>query len=192
MRAPTSPLSSGSLLDAARVALAADRRAWLRTAAAGGLTLALASCGFRLRGAFQLPFSSLRSNLSERSEIGRELRAQLQASGVRLVEPAMAGQSQPPADIELTVLQEQRERAVVGITSIGQVRELQLRVRFKFRVRSGQGRDLIDDLELLQERDLSYDEALVLGKQAEEELLYREMQSDIVRQLMRRLASLQP
>ena len=120
------------------------------------------------------------------------LRAQLQASGVRLVEPAMAGQSQPPADIELTVLQEQRERAVVGITSIGQVRELQLRVRFKFRVRSGQGRDLIDDLELLQERDLSYDEALVLGKQAEEELLYREMQSDIVRQLMRRLASLQP
>ena len=156
------------------------------------LAVTLAGCGFRLRGAFQLPFSRLRSNLSERSEIGRELRAQLQASGVRLVEPAMAGQSQPPADIELTVLQEQRERAVVGITSIGQVRELQLRVRFKFRVRSGQGRDLIDDLELLQERDLSYDEALVLGKQAEEELLYREMQSDIVRQLMRRLASLQP
>ena len=122
----------------------------------------------------------------------RELRAQLQASGVQLVEPATTGQSQPPADIELTVLKEQRERAVVGITSIGQVRELQLRVRFKFRVRSGKGRDLIDDLELLQERDLSYDEALVLGKQAEEELLYREMQSDIVRQLMRRLAALQP
>ena len=190
MRAPTSPLSSGSLPASEPRVL--GRRDWLRAAAAGGLTLALAGCGFRLRGAFQLPFSSLRSNLSERSEIGRELRAQLQASGVQLVEPAAPGQSQPPADIELTVLQEQRERAVVGITSIGQVRELQLRVRFKFRVRSGQGRDLIDDLELLQERDLSYDEALVLGKQAEEELLYREMQSDIVRQLMRRLASLQP
>ena len=97
-----------------------------------------------------------------------------------LVEPALAGQLQAPAEVELTVLNEQRERAVVGITSIGQVRELQLRVRFKFRVRSGKGRDLIDDLELLQERDLSYDEALVLGKQAEEELLYREMQSDSV------------
>ncbi len=184
MRAPTSPLSSGSVL-------AADRRAWLRAAAAGGLTLALAGCGFRLRGALQLPFASLRSNLSQQSEIGRELRAQLQASGVQLVEPATAGQLQSPADVELTVLTEQRERAVVGITSIGQVRELQLRVRFKFRVRSGKGRDLIDDLELLQERDLSYDEALVLGKQGEEELLYREMQSDIVRQLMRRLAALQ-
>jgi LPS-assembly lipoprotein len=199
MRAPTSHPPSGSLLaadadadaDAAALAVGVDRRAWLRAAAAGGLTLALAGCGFRLRGALQLPFASLRSNLSEQSEIGRELRAQLQASGVQLVEPALAGQLQSPAEVELTVLNEQRERAVVGITSIGQVRELQLRVRFKFRVRSGQGRDLIDDLELLQERDLSYDEALVLGKQAEEELLYREMQSDIVRQLMRRLAALQ-
>lgn len=193
MRAPTSHPPSGSLLaaDAAALAVGVDRRAWLRAAAAGGLTLALAGCGFRLRGALQLPFASLRSNLSEHSEIGRELRAQLQASGVQLVEPALAGQLQAPAEVELTVLNEQRERAVVGITSIGQVRELQLRVRFKFRVRSGKGRDLIDDLELLQERDLSYDEALVLGKQAEEELLYREMQSDIVRQLMRRLAALQ-
>lgn len=193
MRAvPTSPLSSASPQAGQPAALPVERRAWLRAAAAGALTLGLAGCGFRLRGALKLPFASLRSNLSERSEIGRELRAQLQASGVQLVEPATIGQSQPPADIELTVLKEQRERAVVGITSIGQVRELQLRVRFKFRVRSGKGRDLIDDLELLQERDLSYDEALVLGKQAEEELLYREMQSDIVRQLMRRLAALQP
>ncbi|MYZ51965.1 LPS assembly lipoprotein LptE [Malikia spinosa] len=194
MRAPTSHPPSGSLLaaDAAALAVGVDRRAWLRAAAAGGLTLALAGCGFRLRGALQLPFASLRSNLSEHSEIGRELRAQLQASGVQLVEPALAGQLQAPAEVELTVLNEQRERAVVGITSIGQVRELQLRVRFKFRVRSGKGRDLIDDLELLQERDLSYDEALVLGKQAEEELLYREMQSDIVRQLMRRLAAIRP
>lgn len=194
MRAPTSHPLSGSLLaaDAAALAVGVDRRAWLRAAAAGGLTLALAGCGFRLRGALKLPFASLRSNLSEHSEIGRELRAQLQASGVQLVEPALAGQLQAPAEVELTVLNEQRERAVVGITSIGQVRELQLRVRFKFRVRSGKGRDLIDDLELLQERDLSYDEALVLGKQAEEELLYREMQSDIVRQLMRRLAAIRP
>ena len=185
--APTSPLSSASLQAGQPAALPVERRAWLR--AAGALTLGLAGCGFRLRGALKLPFASLRSNLSERSEIGRELRAQLQASGVQLVEPATTGQSQPPADIELTVLKEQRERAVVGITSIGQVRELQLRVRFKFRLRSGKGRDLIDDTELLQERDLSYDEALALGKQAEEELLYREMQSDIVRQLMRRLAA---
>ena len=168
---------------------AAGRRDWLRATAAASLALGLGGCGFRLRGALQLPFSSLRTNLSERSEIGRELRAQFAASGVQVIGPAPAGQPPQPVDVELTVLTEQRERVVVGVTAIGQVRELQLRVRFKFRLRSGKGRDLIDDTELLQERDLSYDEALALGKQAEEELLYREMQSDIVRQLMRRLAA---
>ena len=165
------------------------RRAWLRLAGAGALALGLGGCGFRLRGALELPFASLRSNLPQRSEIGRELRTQLQLNGVRLVDPAPPDQPQRPADVEFTVLSEQRERAVVGVTATGLVRELQLRVRFKFRLRSGQGRDLIDDTELLQERDLSYDEALALGKEQEEALLYREMQSDIVRQLMRRLAA---
>jgi len=178
-------------VDAARLSAfpPADRRAWLRATVAASLALGLSGCGFRLRGAIQLPFSSLRTNLSERSEIGRELRMQLAASGVQLLGPAPAGQPPQPVDVELTVLTEQRERAVVGVTATGQVRELQLRVRFKFRVRSGKGRDLIDDTELLQERDLSYDEALALGKQVEEDLLYREMQSDIVRQLLRRLAA---
>lgn len=168
---------------------AADRRAWLRTAVAASLAFGLGGCGFSLRGPTRLPFASLRTNLSDRSEIGRELRAQLAASGVQLLGAAPAGQPQQPADVELTVLTEQRERVVVGVTALGQVRELQLRVRLKFRVRSGRGRDLIDDTELLQERDLSYNEALALGKQVEEELLYREMQSDTVRQLMRRLAA---
>ena len=187
--APISSLSSGAPLAAQSVALPVERRSCLRAAAAGALMLGLTGCGFRLRGALQLPFTSLRTNLAERSEIGRELRLQLAASGVKVIGPALAGQPPEPADVELTVLAEQRERAVVGVTSIGQVRELQLRVRFKFRLRSGKGRDLIDDTELLQERDLSYDEALALGKQVEEDLLFREMQSDTVRQLMRRLAA---
>ncbi|MEN9904115.1 MAG: hypothetical protein RLZZ555_680 [Pseudomonadota bacterium] len=176
-RLPASPLPT------------AGRRAWLGATLAAALTLGLGGCGFRLRGPTRLPFASLRTNLSERSEIGRELRAQLAASGVQVLGPTPPGQPPQPADVELTVLTEQRERVVVGMTAIRQVRELQLRTRFKFRLRSGKGRDLIDDTELLLERDLSYDEALALGKQVEEELLYREMQSDIVRQLMRRLAA---
>ena len=171
---------------------AGARRAWLRLALAGGLTLGLDACGFRLRGALPMPFATLRTNLSERSGLGRELRAQLAASGVRVLPaaPTRPDEAPEPADVVLDVLTEQRERAVVGMTATGQVRELQLRLRLRFRVRSGRGRDLIPETELLQERDLSYDEALVLGKQSEEELLYRDMQLDTVRQLMRRLASI--
>ena len=90
----------------------------------------------------------------------------------------------------LQVLIDQRERAVVGQTAAGQVRELQLRQRFTFRVGTPLGQELIAETELLEERDLSFSENLVLGKEAEEALLYRDMEQNIARQLLYRLAAL--
>jgi LPS-assembly lipoprotein len=42
---------------------------------------------------------------------------------------------------------------------------------------------------LLQQRDISYSETIALAKEAEEALLYRNMQTDLVQQLLRRLAA---
>jgi LPS-assembly lipoprotein len=170
----------------------ASRRLLLRSLVLGGTTAGLASCGFRLRGPLQLPFVTVRSNLSN-TDVGRALRAELLASGARFVEspavlPGQPPQPPEPVDIVLEVLQDQRERVVVGVTSRGELRELTLRYRFKFRVRTDRGRDLITDTELLQERELSFSEALTAGKELEEGLLYRDMQNDIVRQVLRRLS----
>ena len=85
---------------------------------------------------------------------------------------------------------EQREKVVVGMSATGQVREFQLRTRLKFRLRTPQGKELIPETELLQQRDISFNESAVLAKESEENLLYRDMQSDIVQQLMRRLAAI--
>ena len=87
-------------------------------------------------------------------------------------------------------LPQEREKIVVGLNSSGQVREFQLRTRIRFRLRSTQGRELIPETELLQQRDITFSEAAALAKEAEEALLYRDMQTDLVRQLMRRLAAL--
>jgi LPS-assembly lipoprotein len=78
---------------------------------------------------------------------------------------------------------------VVGVNASGQVREFQLRVRVRFQLRTPQGRELIAPTEILQQRDISFNESAVLAKEAEEALLYRDMQTDIVQQLMRRLAA---
>jgi LPS-assembly lipoprotein len=71
------------------------------------------------------------------------------------------------------------------------VRELQLRVKFDFQVQTPGGRELIPRAELLLQRDLSYRETAALAKEQEEAELFREMQSDVVRQVLRRLASIQ-
>ena len=75
------------------------------------------------------------------------------------------------------------------LNSSGQVREFQLRLRFSFRLRTLAGRELIPASEIALQRDISFNESAVLAKEAEEALLYRDMQSDVVQQVMRRLAA---
>lgn len=158
-----------------------------RTMAVWGLVAALTGCGFQLRQAPDFAFKSLYTNLAPTSVMGVELKRQLIAAGnVVLVTEASQIQT---AQVVLDVLQEQREKTVVGVSASGQVREFQLRLRVKFRLHTPQGKELISETELLQQRDLSFNEAVVLAKEAEEALLYRNMQSDIVQQLMRRLAA---
>ena len=93
------------------------------------------------------------------------------------------------AQVILDIVREQRERVVVGISSTGQVRELQLRIRLVFKIRTPQGDELVPETEMLQKRDISFNETAVLAKEAEEALLYRDMQTDLVQQLLRRLAA---
>ena len=77
-------------------------------------------------------------------------------------------------------------------TSAGQVRELQLRVRFEFQLSSPGGRQLIPPTELLLSRDMSYSETFALAKAQEETELVAAMQADVVQQVLRRLTQVNP
>ena len=176
----------------------ATRRTWLRGLLVGGLAAAaLPGCGFRLRGAdLRFAFATLRLQAPADSDVLQSLRAQLRAAGVTVLEaggpppaPAAAPSPAPAADVILQVLQDQRERVVVGTTAAGQVRELALRRRLRFALRTPSGRELIPATELFQERELSFSETVVLGKEAEEALLFDDMRTAIVRQLLVRLAA---
>lgn len=145
----------------------------------------LAGCGFQLRGSQSFVFSSIAINPHPGGAVAQELRRSLGAT-VRVLE---ANQPLSQAQVVLDVLGEQREKTVVGVNSSGQVRELQLRIRVKFRLNTPQGKELIIEDEILQQRDISYNESAALAKEAEEALLYQDMQTDIVQQILRRLAS---
>jgi len=148
-------------------------------------TLALAGCGFKLRGSQNFPFSSIAVMPHPGGAVAIELRRSF-GGAVRVLAP---DEPLDQAQMVIDILQEQREKTVVGVNSSGQVREFQLRIRVRFRVRTPQGKELVPDTEILQQRDISFNESAVLAKEAEEALLYRDMQTDIVQQLMRRLAA---
>ena len=143
-------------------------------------------------------FDSLVMNAPDSSPLAAELGRSLAADGrwrclrhgaaPPAAAPPRRGRARNQVIFDLP--QELREKVVVGLNSSGQVREFQLRTRIRFRLRTPQGRELIPETELLQQRDITFNEAAALAKEAEEALLYRDMQTDLVRQLMRRLAAL--
>ncbi len=158
------------------------RRLLLSLSAAAALG---SGCGFALRRAPELSFSTVAlAGFAPRSPLGDELRRQLQASATtRVVE------SPDRAEVVLEALLDAHEKAVVASTAFGQVRELQLRSRLRFRLRTPGGRELIAPSEIVLSRDMSYRESAALAKEEEEDLLYRAMDADIAQQVLRRLAA---
>lgn len=147
----------------------------------------LAGCGFRLRGVPEFAFSSLYIAAPTGSSLARELQRTLDGSGSQLKVLRNAADL-PTAQVVIDLLSEQRDRVVVGQNASGQVREVQLRLRVKFRLRTQGSVELIPETEIQQQRDMTYSETQALSKEAEEALLYRNMQTDIVQQLLRRLS----
>ena len=163
------------------------QRRFLLTLTAGAAALTLGGCGFELRKAPNFPFKTLFSPFPETSPLGVELKRSLQSNGnVQVINDV---RQIDKADVILDILSEVREKVVVSRNAAGLVREFQLRIRFRFTLRTPQGKQLISNAEILQQRDISFNESAVLAKETEEALLYREMQSDIVQQIMRRLAA---
>ena len=160
-----------------------ERRRLLLALASVGGSLTLGGCGFDLRQPARVSFSSIALvGFARRSPLADELKRQLKKQVPVLDAP-------DKAEVVLQALDDVREKSVVASTAAAQVRELQLRLKFNFRARTPGGRELIPRAELLVSRDLSYSETAALAKEHEEAELYREMQSDIVAQVLRRLAA---
>lgn len=146
----------------------------------------LAGCGYHLRNSQEFVFQTIAIAPAPGGTVAPELARYF---GDKLV-PPVAAPGQRAAQVVLEIPQELREKNVVAVNASGQVRELQLKLRVKFSVRSQQGREIIATTEITQQRDISFNESSALAKEAEEVLLYRDMQADIVQQLMRRLAAI--
>jgi LPS-assembly lipoprotein len=145
----------------------------------------LVGCGFKLRTTQALPFATIAVTPEKTAGVAGDTARYLGA----MVRPVAPGSGGELPEVILDILEDSREKLVVGVNSSGQVREYELRMRISFRLRSPTGPELIAPSVIEQHRSISFNESAVLAKEAEEVLLYRDMQSDIVQQLLRRLAA---
>jgi len=148
--------------------------------------LVLAGCGFQLRGTATLPFETLYMAPVSAAGVALDLRRNIRSgTNTSLVDDPKKAE----ALLELTG--ETREKIILSLAATGRVREYQLRYRVGFRVHDGKGGEFVPASTVQLTRDITFNDSDVLAKETEEQRLYRDMQFDMVQQLMRRLAAAQ-
>jgi LPS-assembly lipoprotein len=146
----------------------------------------LTACGFQLRGSAQVPFHTLYIP-NAKSGIALDLKRNIEAgTNAKVVDDAKA------ADAILELSGESREKIILSLTGTGRVREFRLRYSVRYRVHDGKGAEYVPPSVVQLTRDVTYNDAEILAKEAEEQLLFRDMQSDMVQQVLRRLSSAEP
>jgi LPS-assembly lipoprotein len=149
------------------------------------LFLFLAGCGFQLRGTADVPFETVYVP-NATAGIALDLKRNIQ-SGTR----AKVIDDPKKAEAILQFTEETRNKEILSLTGTGRVSEFQLRYRVGFRVHDGKGGDYVPQSVIQLTRDVSFNDSEILAKETEEQLLFRDMQIDMVQQIMRRLAAAQ-
>ncbi len=149
-------------------------------------TLALLSaCGFHLRGASEFPFKTLYVQGSETTPLGAAMRRNLKGQA-----NAVLVDNEKDADVVLQILAERPEKVILSLTVQGLVREYNLNSYLTYQVRNSYGKIYLPPTTIVLHRVISYNENVVLSKAAEETMLYKDMQGDLVQQVVRRLSVL--
>ncbi len=146
--------------------------------------LLLSSCGFQLRGDPEVGIRKLYLSAERPSTVATDIRRTRATGPTRLVATPLE------AEAHLKFLFEAREKSVFTITGTGRVFEFQLRlvVRYALLV-PGREEPVIPPTEIETRRLISYSETAPTAKEAEEQLLFKDMQLDLARQILRHVAA---
>jgi len=145
------------------------------------LVLALSSCGFQLRGSYELPYKTIFVTSTGASVVAGQIRRELADSQTKL-SPTLKD-----AEAALTILEERRDRQILSLSGAGRVREFELRMKVSYQFVDGKGNVIIPTSEILLRRTFSYDDTRVIAKQQEETMLYQDMERDATGQILRRM-----
>jgi LPS-assembly lipoprotein len=149
-----------------------------------GLFLAtgLGGCGFHLRGEVTYSFASLYVNAPSAPPFALELKRTLENGGAtQIVETTAAAQ----AILDVTSVVD--DKGVLSLSSGGRVREYLLTKRVSFNVHDAAGRDWLPASEFSIRRSYTFNESEVLARNEQEARLLKDMQTDAVQQIVRRL-----
>jgi LPS-assembly lipoprotein len=147
------------------------------------LLLCLAACGFQLRGDPSVGLHAIFLSASVPSTVVGDVKRILATGATRVVANAA------DAEASLRITAESREKTVFTLTGQGRVYEYQLRLSATYELTvPGREEPVIAPTEVVSTRVITYNESAPTAKDAEEQLLYKDMQADVASRILRQVA----
>ncbi|MEO8674783.1 MAG: LPS assembly lipoprotein LptE [Casimicrobiaceae bacterium] len=143
----------------------------------------MTACGFHLRGDVAYTFPTIYVTSPAPQPIVAELKRTLGASAgtTKVID------SPKDAAVTLEIVSVVDDKGVLSLSGGGRVREFALTKRVSFNLRDKEGRDWMPAGEIVIRRSYTFNESEVLARESEETRILKEMQTDAVQQIVRRL-----
>jgi len=154
----------------------------------GLLLLAIAGCGFQLRGTALMP-DSLKTMYIQGIDLQQGLGLELKRALARNDVTVLPNYQEDSA--VLTILENKYERRVLSVATNVRVSEFQLYGQLLFNLTDQSNKLLIDAESLEAVRDYRFDQDNVLASDEEELILRENLQDQLVQSLLRRLSAIQ-
>jgi len=145
----------------------------------------VAGCGFHLRGEPQVDIRKLYITAAVPSTVVADIKRVLEKGPTRLVATV------PEAEAQLRILNEGREKVVYTVTGSGRVYEYQLRLFVRYELLApGREEPVIAPTDIETRRLITYSATAPTAKEAEEQMIFKDMQLELAQQILRHIAAM--
>jgi LPS-assembly lipoprotein len=154
----------------------------------GGLSIlamgALSACGWRLRGKIDLPYKNILISGNLTQELRDDLDMIFRVNDIQIVQKVQN------SELVLEIISEQNARQVLSYNGAGQITAYRIISRVVFRAFDPNGIELIPESDIYLTRDIDFNQSNIQAFDQQVADFVKTMRTDIVSQLMRRLASI--
>jgi len=147
------------------------------------IAITLSSCGFKLKGSYEIPYQTIYLQAAGESRVGRIIKRQIQRkSNIEIVQTLSA------AEATINILEEVSTRAVAVLSNVGSVDEYELIYTVRYRIGQGQNSSSMQEEQIVLRRKITHSDLDIAAKSNEEDALINDMASEAATGILVRLS----
>lgn len=147
------------------------------------IAITLSSCGFKLKGSYEIPYQTIYLQAAGESRVGRIIKKKIQRkSNIEIVQTLSA------AEATINILEEVSTRAVAVLSNVGSVDEYELIYTVRYRIGPGQNSSSMQEGQIVLRRKITHSDLDITAKSNEEDVLINDMASEAATGILVRLS----